>query len=264
VLIVKIKVLARVSKEDVCDLYGKKLNQKSWPKKILDEIASLDNEEAINALNIYRKINLFGQFREPMMFKKRVTYLSYVMIVFLAVVAVYQIRVAPNFVEMYEFFDIPVENRLAWYQGQVIWVYYVLIAVIVFILSLFTAYHLRKVYKFYYGAENSLFFLYLASPSVRKSYKKVINILGFPISLYDQSDFRNRHIVEHLQAVQDSKLCVATEMQELLKVEMRILLESCERQMKFIFTFVALVVGFVIFVFLFSAYGPIFKMGSML
>ena len=55
---------------------------------------------------------------------------------------------------------------------------------------------------------------------------------------------------------------VAVEMQELLQIEMRFLLEKCELQMKYISILVASVVVSAIFFFLASAYSPIFVLGE--
>jgi hypothetical protein len=51
-------------------------------------------------------------------------------------------------------------------------------------------------------------------------------------------------------------------MQELIEIEMRVLLESCEKQMKYISVAVALIVVAAVFLFLASAYSPIFILGE--
>jgi hypothetical protein len=92
---------------------------------------------------------------------------------------------------------------------------------------------------------------------------KVIDILQFPIT---RTDEKNRsttsELSRHLQEVEASNMSIADEMQELLRVEMRFLLERCEQQMKYISVLVALVVVSAIFFFLASAYSPIFVLGE--
>jgi len=256
-------VLARVSKEDVCDLYGKTSDKKTWPKKIISDIASLKNEDdAIYALKNYKDLNLSEQFEEPMRFKRVVAYLSIVTLVFISVVSIYQLYVTPAFKTIFENLDVSDQTYFSWYQDY--WTYFTLVTIVVLILSLVIGLHLRKIFKFHLGIEKSFVFRFLTFPNIRKSYAKVINILEFPLLFNDSKENANTQIFEHLKMVKNTNMNVTTEMYELLNIEMRNLLDSCERQMKFISVFVALVVITAIFCFLASAYSPIFVLGEVI
>ncbi len=251
-----------MDKDESCELYGKQLARLSLPKKILDQIGSFDNKDrALSALNIYQGLNLSERFEEPMRFKRVVAYLSYVTFVFYIVVGIYQVKVAPTFLNVFEDFELSIPSHLGWYQDY--WGYFVLAVSILLISSLVIGHHLRKIFSFDLGVENSFVLKYMVFRSIRTSYMKVIDILLFPITRAgEQNGSMTPELFKHLQEVEASGMSVVVEMQELLRVEMRFLLERCEQQMKYISVLVALVVVSAIFFFLASAYSPIFVLGE--
>lgn len=254
--------LNRVGSEKACDLYGEKMGANSWPSKIFEGIKDIqDKDEAINTIEIYNGLNLTRQFEEPMRFKRVLAYLSYVTFIFYIVVAIYQIKVAPTFIEVFENFELSIPSHLLFYQDY--WGYLVLLISILLITALLMGFQIKRLFSFDAGIENSLIIKYLVFRNVRKSYLRVIDILEFPILCAQQLKTQNNNpITSHLQAIRNSKMSVSTEMQALIEIEMRLLLESCEKQLKFASVAVALIVVSAIFFFLVSAYSPIFILGD--
>lgn len=255
--------ITRVDKDESCALYGKQLDSRSLPKKILDQIGSFDNKErAVSAVTIYQGLNLSEKFEEPMSFRRVVSYLSYVTFVFYIVVGIYQVKVIPTALKAFENFELSKPSRLVWYLDY--FGYIIFLVSILLFLSLVVGYHLRKLFRFDLGVENSFIFKYLVFKSIRTSYLKVLDILLFPISnAGDQMTKNSSELINYLRDVQASNMSVGIEMQELLRIEMRILLEQCEQQMKYISTLVALAVVSAIFFFMACAYSPIFALGEM-
>lgn len=254
--------VSRVDKSKSCELYGKRIGLHSLARKILDKIISSENKDsAISAINVYKGLSLSEKFEEPMRFKRVVAYLSYVTFIFYIVVGIYQVVVAPTFLNAFEDFELSIPSHLVWYQEY--WGYFVLAVSILLISSLVIGHHLRKLFSFDLGVENSFVFKYLVFKSIRTSYVKVLDILLFPINNTDDQKANNSsELIDHLREVQASDMSVAMEMQELLRIEMRFLLERCEQQMKYISILIALVVVSAIFFFLVSAYSPIFVLGE--
>jgi len=254
--------LSKIEIDKACELYGNGIPSNTLPRKILSKISSIENDdEALKALDIYQKLNLSKHFEEPMRFKRVVAYLSYVTFIFYVVVGTYQLKVAPSFLEAFENFDIQIPGYLNFYQDH--WGYFVLIVSVILISALLIGSHLRNLFNFDLGRENSLIVRFLVFPSIRKSYLKVIYILQFPIAGNSEPvESEIRLIVNHLKNIKESKLDISREMQELIEIEMRVLLESCESQMKYISIMVALIVVFAVFLFLVSAYSPIFILGE--
>lgn len=254
--------ISRLDESESCALYGKPLSKLLLPKRILDKIGSFKNKDtALSALNIYKELNLSEKFEEPMRFKRVVAYLSYVTFVFYIVVAIYQLKVAPTFLNAFADLELSIPRHLGWYQDY--WLLFVLIVSILLASSLIVGHHMRKIFKFVLGIENSFVFEYMIFGSIRKSYLKVIDILQFPITRTDEQYRSHKsELFKHLREVELSNMSVAVEMQELLRTEMRFLLEKCEQQMKYISILIALVVVAAVFFFLVSAYSPIFVLGE--
>ena len=254
--------LTRVAKEEPCSLYGNEIHKHSLAKKILEHLSSIeDKNDALLALNIYQGLNLSEKFEEPMRFKRVVAYLSFVSVVFYTMVGIYQLMVAPAFLSTLQDFDLAPPSYLSWYQDY--WGYFVLIISILLISSLVIGNHLKKLFRFELGVENSFVLKYMMFSAIRESYLKVIDILLYPVMGKNKSaDSVGSKVFKHLQNVESVGMNVAVEMQELLQIEMRFLLEKCELQMKYISILVASVVVSAIFFFLASAYSPIFVLGE--
>ncbi len=255
--------LSRIGTESVCNLYGSRIIAGSWPGVILDKIGRItDKSEAQDAINTYKNLDLTRHFEEPMRFKRVIAYLSYVTIIFYIVVGIYQLFIAPSFLEAIENLEISPPIHLMFYQDY--WGYLVLVVSLFLITALLTGFQIRKLFKFETGVENSLIIKYLVSRNIRRSYLRVIDILQFPIhhSIQSESSVASP-ITDHLQLIKNSKMSLAVEMQELIEIEMRRLLESCEKQMKVLYTVVALIVVAAVFFFLVSAYSPIFILGEI-
>jgi len=200
-------------------------------------------------------------FEEPIRFQKVIAYLSYVTLIFYIVVGVYQLKVTPSFIEVFENFGISTPNHLLFFQDY--WGYFVLIVSLFLISALLIGFKIKKLFSFNVGVENSLVVKYFVFRNIRKSYLRVISILEFPTLSSSQLVNKNDNpLTCHLETVRKSDMCVSREMRELIEIEMQSLLESCEKQMKIVSTSVALIIVAAIFFFLVSAYSPIFILGE--
>lgn len=254
--------LSRIDAESACNLYGSRITAGSWPGVILDRIGRIQDKcEAQIAIEIYKNLNLTRHFEEPIRFKRVIAYLSYVSIIFYIVVGIYQIFVAPSFLNAFENLEISTPTHLMLYQDY--WWYFVLIVSIFLVAAMLTGFKIRKLFKFEIGVENSLIIKHLVFKNIRQSYLRVIDILQFPILCSMQSESRVASpTTDHLQVIKNSTMSLPVEMQELIEIEMRLLLESCEKQMKLLSAVVAVIAVAAIFFFLVSAYSPIFILGE--
>lgn len=254
--------ISKVDNFESSSFYGKPLDRFSLPKKILDQIGLVDSKDAaLSALNIYQGLKLYDKFEEPMRFKRVVAYLGYVIFIFYIVVGIYQVKVAPTFLQAFENLELSIPSHLGWYQDY--WGYFVLVVSILLFSSLLVGHHLRRIFRFDADIENGFILKYMVFRSIRNSYVNVMEILQFPIvRTNEKSNSSTSGLTKHLLEVELSNMSVVVEMRELLRIEMRILLESCEQQMKYISILVAFIVVFAIFFFLASAYSPIFVLGE--
>lgn len=256
--------LSRIEGEISCSLYGKKIDSNHWARMILDKIGNIqDRNQACEAIAIYQGLQLGKPFEEPMRFKRIIAYLSSILFIFYIVSGIYHLKVAPSFLSAFENFGLSSPNPFVFYQDY--WGHFVLVVSIFLLVALLIGFKMKSLFRFQTGVEQSFIVKYLVFPSITKSYRSLLEILQFPLfraSCLGQSS--NSPYTRHLQEVEKSKMCVSTEMQELIEQEMQSILDGCEKQMKYISMAVALVVIAAIFLFLVSAYSPIFVLGEII
>ena len=258
--------IENVEQESAGALYGKTIGLNQWPKKILDQLKLIENQpQANDALALYAGLLLTKHFEVPMTFKRVIAYLSYVIAIFLCVVGVYQFKVAPVFAATFETFGAQMPSNVQFYQAN--WGYFVVLVLALLLGALLAGLQLKRLFQFNVGAETRMLTRLLVLKPIRQSYARVTTILQYPMlqhSLLQHSQpvSVDTQLVEHLHHVNNSALSVATEMQVLIDVQMRDLLEKAEQQMKLITTVVAVVVVTVIFMFMASVYSPIFMLGE--
>ena len=95
--------IARVEKEPSCSFYGDVIRTDSLPREILNGIGRLYSvDEAKDAIRVYSELDLSERLAEPMQFKRVTIYLAFVIVVFFLVSGIYQLKVAPTFLETFE------------------------------------------------------------------------------------------------------------------------------------------------------------------
>jgi hypothetical protein len=252
----------RIEREEACAMYGPEIKPDSWPRKILDDIAAIKIQQpAQEIIGIYRDLNLTHRLELPLGFKRVIGYLFIIAIIFFVVATVYQTYVLPSFIEMFGNFDIPIPPHLALYQQY--WIFFEIFVLAFLGISLLIGFRLKALFYFKCGIENSLVMKYLFFPGIRQSYQRLITILRYPLlGITGMDQHVDIDVANHLRAAQKSGIPVSEEMQALIEIEMRSLIERSEQQMKVLAIFIALMVVAAIFLFLVSAYSPIFILGE--
>ena len=246
-----------------CQWYGKDFDRQSWPKKLLDDIAALNNKtQAQQALQIYSELNLANRLEEPMQFKRVFAYLCYIIFVFFMVVSIYQLKVTPAFMEAFNNFDISLPKRIVWFQ-QYWWAFVIAVSALMGV-ALLIGLKIKSLFQFKLKAENSLVFKLFMFKKIRQSYSNIITLLTFPLKRHESQTHNENALNAHLHWVASSDLNLSTEIQALLDIEIRNLIHQCEKQMKGLSIAVAAIVIAAVFVFLNSAYSPLFMMGETL
>lgn len=253
--------LQRVAAEDGCALYGPPGPGHDWPSTLLREIGKLPHEQtARQAVEVYRELSLGSDYEEPARLKRTIAYLALVAYIFYSVLAIYQLKVAPSFVEMFENLSIPGSGYLSLYQLH--WPYFFIAVTLTLGLTLLIGRRMRGLFRFETGIEQSLLVRFLMLPRIRQCYLRVIEILRFPLA-EAQASPAHGPLSTHLQSVKSAGLNLPLEMQTLLELEMKRLLEACEKQLKLLSAGTALIILLAIVFFLVSAYSPLFVLGEI-
>lgn len=256
--------ILRAEREPGIELYGDRVHAHSLPRQLLTLMAhTKSREQTLAAMAIYSKMAIPQQLAEPMQFKRVTAYLSYVVFIFFIVSGVYQLKVAPQFIETFSEFGFSAPSQLLFYR-EFGWIVSLLIFIMLFA-GLVVSFALRRLFKFRLGQENSVIIRFLAFKGIRGAYLNVVTAMAFPSS----DTFLNLHpprneVERHLSGLAGDKLCLAHEIHEIIKVQMQLLIQRCEMQMKLISVLIAVVVVSAIFFFLVSAYSPLFILGDTL
>lgn len=257
-----VECISRIENESSCRLYGEDINRKSLSRNLLNKIGAIpDKNEAIKVLDTYSKIDILQHLAQPLQLKRVTIYLAYVTFIFFIISLIYQFKVTPTFLGLFQSLELPTPTHLLFYRDY--WQYFILFIFMVLALSLIIGHTLRGLFKFQQGRENGLILRFFAFSGIRESYLRIIEVLSYPVSSIQSDRASNgSEITDHLSEIAASEMDLAVEMQVLIKIEAMSLLNRCERQMRFILTVVGVTIIVAIFFFLSSAYSPIFIMGE--
>lgn len=253
--------LARAEKETGSELYGKPPLSDTVPRALLDSLANLPSQEGtVQALQTYGQLSLTAQFDEPHQFKRTIIYLCCVVFVFYNVVTLYQLVVTPRFIDLFNAFDISAPSHVLVFQKY--WRYLLGAMSVLLLISLLSVFQIRKLFHFRIRAEQKMLAKLLLGPGIRSSYARVVALLRFPVAFTGNAG--DNAAIAQLERAQSAGLSISIEMRELIQMEMHAFLHRCERQLRIMTTIVALVVIGSVFLFLSSAYSPIFFTGDFI
>lgn len=255
--------LNQVSTDSSCDLYGPAFSDSSLQRKILISISNQKNEQkAHQTLSLYASLNFGQQQDESMRIKRILAYLSYVTFVFYSVLVIYQVKVMPNFMSLFEIYEIPVPGYIQLLNNH--WEAMVLAISIALFIAMFLAFKIKKLVQFQSYCKIPVSLRILLLPRIKRSYSNLIELTLFPLqqNMADQQSASSL-LREHLSTLQGTGVDITKEVQELFDIEMKKLYRHCEFQMKIITAIITMTIITCIFLFLNSAYSPIFSLGEI-
>lgn len=254
--------IERIEKEAGSNLYGQRILTHSWHRKLLNEIGAIANkEEAKRILKIYGKLRIAHRVDEPLQFRRVTAYLAWIVVIFLIVSGIYQLKVAPAFLEVFENLETSIPSHLLFYKAYGTFFFAVIFGLMLF--SLIVGSQLASLCRLPYRAEESFVVRYLAFGDIKASYRNLLTLLQYPLlSLGHVQTCSNSDLAKQLGEIEKCGLNLVDELQLLIDIETRKLVDACESQMKIISVLIALMVLAAIFFFLASAYSPIFILGE--
>ncbi|GAA3935913.1 hypothetical protein GCM10022277_35500 [Litoribacillus peritrichatus] len=254
--------LTRVESEPGVHLYGEQPEPGSLPDLLLAEIKDIENQQAAaRVIGLYGGLDFTSQLNEPMQLKRVIAYLSCVVVVFFLVSCLYQLKVAPTFLETYRTFELDIPIHVLWYQDY--WLMFSVVIFVLLLLALKVGFELKRLFQFADTHFESFIFNRLTLPGIRTAYLNILEAVFYPLSdTSEQRGIPSYLITEHLRAMERSGMDVTQEIQSIIQREGRALTVLCERQMRIISASIAIIIIAAIFFFLISAYSPIFILGE--
>ncbi len=257
------KHLAQIEREAACRFYGEAIKKKHLAKTLLEKLGLLtQKEDAANALAIYSHITLPQQLTESIQLKRMTIYLSYITLIFWIISGIYQVQVAPTFVETLNSFDLPVPEGLLFYSEYSFYV--VLIISVLLIGSLVVGFTLKSILYFEKDIKHSLIYRFLIFNDIKQSYSNILEAIMFPLhATPTEGTPQKMTITHHLSTVNASTMPMAPEIEAIVRTNMQHLVHRCEAQMRLMSVVTAVIIVSAIFFFLSSAYSPIFTLGDI-
>lgn len=240
-------------------LYGTPLRQGTLPRRILDGIVSQpDRIRARQLLDLYAGFDLSSETDQPLQLKRIAVYLAYVSVVFVAVNAIYQLKVAPQFMALFDTFEVSIPQDFALFReyGSVVATSVLLLLA----LALLMGHVVKGLADWSSRGAHSLAARFLVLPKARAAYADLEAALLYPLGeAVMDSDSR---VVRHLRKLEQEGLDIRNEIVVLARSRHRRLVELCEKQMRVVYAFCVVLIVAMLFQFLVSAYSPIFMMGE--
>ncbi|WP_150298905.1 hypothetical protein [Pseudomonas profundi] len=242
--------------------YGTARTTDTLPYRLLQELKQAsDTRLAHSALQTYGQVDFSDALSEPLQFKRVMIYLGYVTFVLFVTSSLYQLKVAPAFLDVLQSMPVPTPPALSAYRGH--WVIFSLLILALLLGVLVIGYRLRALFRYQPRLQQSLSYRLLTPPRTRRAYARVLEIAAFPVSMC--SGYRaaeQSELTTHLAGVTASGMDLGREVQDLIRQTGTHLTASCEKQMRVLSVMVSVIIIAAIFSFVASVYSPIFFLGE--
>lgn len=241
-------------------LYGAPLRPGTLPRQVLDRIIALpDQDRAYQLLELYAGLNLATETSYPLQLKRIAIYLAYVSVLFVVITGIYQLQVMPNFIALFETLQAPTPTHVQLFRdyGSVLAVFVVLLLG----LALMMGHVLKGLADWSSSRGRSGLTRFLVFPKARAVYAKLEAAVFYPLGPNEIEGESN--VVSHLGELAREGIDISEEIAVLVRSQHRTLVELCEKQMRLVYAFCVFLVVGMIFLFLASAYSPIFMMGEV-
>lgn len=257
--------IARVEAGSDAAFYASKIAADGIERALLNDLAKLPSlDQARSVTGVYAKLNVHEFLEEPLQFKRVLAYLGLVTIVFYFTAAIYYLKVAPEFLAVFDEFELVAPTWVHIYQKY--WAFFGFLMAGLLGSAFYLSFHIKKFFNFKRGVETSLLSRLFVFPSIRAAYCNILTLLYFPVAEArgGSSSLPNEELSKHLCLIANSDLDLVQEIKILLEIESKQLLQRCEAQLKLFSIILSLTVIFSIWNFIASAYSPIFIMGEVI
>jgi len=248
---------------NACDLYGEQLKPGSVPYTLITSLRLLiDPQKATKITEIYGRLDFSSILREPPRLQILTLYLTFISLVFALLCSLYQIMIIPQFLSLFETFNISPPSHIIWYSNY----WYLLLLIVMFMLGIAFAVgiHLKRLFKLSLPT-NKLFYRILIPKRIRDVYLNIIDIINYPLAdKMEPYGHNNSLITRTLSEAEKSGSDLSIEIQVLLRRQGENLSQLSEHYIQSIIVATSILIIVSIFLFLSSAYAPIFVIGEVI
>lgn len=243
------------------NLYGNAIKPGTLPRRILDWMAAHPEPERTHQLlRLYAGLNFATETRQPLQLKRVVIYLTYVSVLFLIINGIYQLKVAPSFIALFDVFGVQTPYHVALFRDYGFTLALLVLSLLMVALAI--GHSLKNLADWSSSHRGWRLTRFLILPGVRAAYANLEVAILYPLGP-DAVDSDSR-VASHLRELERQGNDVPTEIAALVRSQHQILVELCEKQMRWVYAVCVLLIVAMIGLFLVSAYSPIFMTGDVL
>lgn len=242
---------------------GGELKRNSLPKVILAELENKhDAALAVKqAVEVYHGLDFSMLSAEPSRIRRVGIYITYLSFMYLVFSSIYAVFVIPKALSMIEGLNMQVPASFAWFSQ-----FWNVLALLIFGLLLgafLISRTLKALFEYRHGIEHSLVYRMLLPSTLKRQYQSLIGLLRLPLML---SQVNNAGDSPELVSYFKNEKYSTKEMSDCLSLLVNSTLErtliSAETLLRRIYVTATVLVIFSIFIFISSAYAPIFMLGE--
>ncbi len=242
---------------------GEELKSNTLPNAILTELKNNNVAPSAvkQAVEVYQGLDFTMLSAEPSRIRRVGIYITYLSFMYLVFSSIYAVFVIPKSLAMIESLNLPVPESFTFFSQ-----FWNVLALLIFGLLLcafLISRKLKALFEYRHGVERSLVYRMLLPSKLKRQYESLVTLLRLPLVLSQADDGANAsEIVAYFRKEHYSAKEMSDCLSLLLNANIESVLVAAETYLRRFYVTTTVLVIISIFIFISSAYAPIFMLGE--
>lgn len=213
-------------------------------------------------LAIYNDMDLSALMLRPSRIRRAGVYIGYLAFMYLVLSGIYFLYVVPEMSSMFDAMEIPPPENFIWFVNN--WTA-ILVCILIFLVALLLiSTTIKEMFDYKQNFAKSTLYRFLLPRGIKARYEKLTSLLSLPLHVVKhQNDGNNNAITQHYYSEKYQPREIAGTLSLLIGENVTRLLMLSESFIRRIYVIVAILIICSIFIFVNSAYAPLFAMGEV-
>ncbi len=242
---------------------GEELKPNTLPNAILTELKNSNVAPVAikQAVEVYHGLDFTMLSAEPSRIRRVGIYITYLSFMYLVFSSIYSVFVIPSSLAMIESLNLEAPESFTWFAQ-----FWNVLALLIFGLLLcafLISRKLKALFEYRHGVERSLVYRVLLPRKLKSDYELLITLLRLPLALSQSDDAAGAsELVAYFRKEHYSSKEMSDCLSLLLNTNLQRVLVAAETYLRRLYVTTTVLVIFSIFIFISSAYAPIFMIGE--
>ncbi len=242
---------------------GEELKPNTLPNAILTELKNSNVAPVAikQAVEVYHGLDFTMLSAEPSRIRRVGIYITYLSFMYLVFSSIYSVFVIPSSLAMIESLNLEALESFTWFAQ-----FWNVLALLIFGLLLcafLISRKLKALFEYRHGVERSLVYRVLLPRKLKSDYELLITLLRLPLALSQSDDAAGAsELVAYFRKEHYSSKEMSDCLSLLLNTNLQRVLVAAETYLRRLYVTTTVLVIFSIFIFISSAYAPIFMIGE--